>query len=198
MIQVRQRRRQGILAVVETAKPPDDAYSRVSDPGRFAVLQDAAEKLLADLHGLYMVERREARERLGPTGKPVRVVRLIPRTPDAATMAVFFTDFPGLVLRFGRWYEEALPACGCDACDEQPDDLIGELHRQTSAVIEGGLWERVRRRVGGAWSETRLVGPDVNASRGSLLDARDARAARRDGFAAPVLWAPWPLRPEAA
>jgi hypothetical protein len=174
--------------------PPGDAYSRVTEPGRYAVLHDAAGELLDDLTERYIVERRESGERLDPAGEPVRVVRLIPRTPDAATMAVAFTAFPGLVVRFGRWYEQALPSCGCDACDEQPTDLIAELHRQTFAVVEGGLWERVRRRVGGSWSETRLIGRDVSAGRGALLAAQDARAARREGFAAPVRWAPWPCR----
>jgi hypothetical protein len=141
-----------------------------------------------------MVERRESKEPLGGTGDFVRTVRLIPRTPAAAPLAVTFTDFPGVILRLGRWYEESLPGCGCDACDEQPDHLVTEMRTQAGALVEGGLWERVRRGVTGSWSETRLIGPDFTANRETLLDARAARAARRDGFAAPVQWAPWPRR----
>lgn len=173
-------------------KPAD--YSRVTDPGRYAVLHEAAEKLLDDLTARYTVERRETREPLGPAGEPVRTVRLIPRTPAAAPLAVSFTDFPGIVLRLGRWYEEPLPACGCDACDERPDHLVTDLVTQVDALVEGGLWERVRRGVKGSWSETRLIGPDFSAGRSTPLDAGDARAARRDGFAAAVQWAPWPRR----
>jgi hypothetical protein len=179
---------------VGTGDPQDDDYTRVTDPGRFAVLHEAAERLLDELTDQYTVERRESKEPLGGTGEFVRTVRLIPRMPSAAPLAVAFTDFPGVVLRLGRWHEESLPRCGCDACDEQPDDLIGEMRTQVGALIEGGLWERVRRGVTGSWSEARLIGPDVNASRATLLDARTARAARRDGFAAPVQWAPWPRR----
>jgi hypothetical protein len=174
------------------AKPAD--YSRVTDPGRYAVLHDIAETLLDSLAGQYIVERREANEALDPAGRPVRVVRLIPRTPAAAPLAIAFTDFPGIVLRLGRWYAESLPACGCDACGEQPDDLIAEMYTQVDALVEGGLWERVRRGVTSSWSETRLIGPDFSSSRSAPLEAREARAARRDGFAAPVQWAPWPRR----
>lgn len=174
------------------AKPED--YSRVTDPGRYAVLHERAERLLDKLAAQYTVERRESKEALHPAGEPVRVVRLIPRTPAAAPLAIAFTGFPGVVLRLGRWYAESLPSCGCDACGEQPEDLVAEMHTQVDALVEGGLWERVRRGVTTSWSETRLIGPDFSSGRSAPLDARDARAARRDGFAAPVQWAPWPRR----
>lgn len=161
---------------------------------RFAVLHDAAEQLLDDLHERYIVERRESKEQLGPEDALVRMVRLIPRTPAAGPLAVAFTDFPGLMVRLGRWWAEVLPACGCDACGEDPAELIGTLRSQVDALIEGGLWERVRRGVGGSWFETRLIGVDVTARREGPLTSRDARDARRGGFAAPVQWAPWPRR----
>ncbi len=169
-------------------------YSRVTNPGRFAAVQDAAERLLDELTTRYTVERRETMEPLGEGGERVRTVRIIPRTPAAAPLAVAFTGFPGVVLRLGRWYEETLPACGCDACDEQPGDLVTDMRTQIEALIEGGLWERVRRGVTGSYAETRLVGPSFHAGRETLLDPREARAARRGGFAAPVQWAPWPKR----
>ena len=168
-------------------EPKPEEYSRVTNPGRYAVLHAAADLLLDELTERYMVERREIRE-------PSRTVRLIPRTPAAAPLAVTFTDFPSVILRFGRWYEESLPSCGCDACDERPDDLVAELRTQVSALVEGGLWERVRRGVTSSWSETRLIGPDFSAGRSSPLDLREARAARREGFAAAVQWAPWTSR----
>ena len=171
-------------------KPED--YSRVTDPGRFAVLHEVAEQLLDDLTAQFMVERRESKEPIG--SQLYRTVRLVPRTPAAAPLAVSFTDFPSVILRFGRWYEESLPGCGCDACDEQPDDLIADFRTQVSALVEGGLWERVRRGVGGSWSEVRLIGLDIQRGRETPLDAAAARAARREGFAAAVQWGPWPRR----
>jgi hypothetical protein len=161
---------------------------------RFAVLHDAAETLLDDLSGRYVVERRETKEPLGPDGALVRMVRLIPRTPAAGPLGVAFTGSPGLKLRLGRWWTETLPVCGCDICDDDPAQLIDTLCTQSAALIEGGLWERVRRRVGGSWFETRLIGVGVQAGRNGPLSRAEAREARRGGFAAPVCWAPWPLR----
>jgi hypothetical protein len=164
-----------------------------TDTARFAVLHDAAERLLDELAERYMVERRETKELLGPDEALARMVRLMPRTPAAGPLAVAFTDFPGLSVRLGRWWAELLPACGCDECDENPTDLVELLQVQASALIEGGLWERVRRGVGGSWYETKLIGVGFSARREGPLTPRDAREARRTGFAAAVQWAPWPV-----
>jgi hypothetical protein len=173
------------------------ADPHTTDPARFAVLHDDADSLLDELTERYQVERRETKELLGANEALVRMVRLIPRTPAAGPLAVAFTGFPGLAVRLGRWWSEVLPACGCDLCDEDPGRLLEVLRVQASALIEGGLWERVRRGVGGSWFETRLIGVGIDAWREGPLTARDARDARRGGFAAPVRWAPWPLRSEA-
>jgi hypothetical protein len=169
------------------------AHPHSKDTERFAVLHDAADRLLDGLTERYMVERRETKELLGADQGLVRMVRLIPRTPTAGPLAIAFTDFPGLHVRLGRWWSEDLPGCGCDVCDEDPAELIEVLRAQTSALIEGGLWERVRRGVGGSWFEIRLIGDRINARREGPLTKKDARNARRGGFAAPVQWAPWPV-----
>jgi hypothetical protein len=169
------------------------ADRHATNAARFAVLHDAAETLLDELAGRYMVERRETKELLGPDEALVRMVRLIPRTPAAGPLAIAFTDLPGLAVRLGRWWAEMLPACGCDECGEDPGEMLEVLRTQTSALIEGGLWERVRRGVGGSWFETRLIGVGFSGRREGPLTPRDAREARRSGFAAAVRWAPWPV-----
>lgn len=173
-----------------------EEYARVTDPGRFGMLHEVAEALLDELTERYTVERREIKEPLGPEpGAPlVRVTRLVPHSPAAGPLAVAFTDFPGIVLRMGRWYEDRFPACGCDECDERPSDLIADFRAQVAAHVEGGLWERVHRVLTGSRRETRLVGPGFNLAGSELLDSAEARSARREGFAAPVQWAPWPRR----
>ena len=170
--------------------------TRVTDPQRYGVLHAAAESLLEELTEYYTVERRETKEPLTPGSDEllVRTVRLIPRTPAAAPLSVAFTDFPSVILRLGRWYQQSLPSCGCDACDEEPAALVAELRVQAAALVEGGLWEHVRRRLTTSWLEARLIGPDFQASQQAPLDAGAARAARREGFAAAVQWAPWPRR----
>jgi hypothetical protein len=160
----------------------------VGDSQRYGVLHAAAEDLLDELAELYAVERREVTE------PPTRAVRLIPRTPEAAPLSVVFTDAPSIILCLGRFYHQELPGCGCDACDENPADLIAELRVEAVALVEGGLWERVRRGLRCSWSQTRLIGLDVNARHQTPLAAGAARAARHAGFAAAVQWAPWPRR----
>jgi hypothetical protein len=171
-----------------------------ADPrvARFAVLHDAAEALLDELAERYPVDRRESKELLGPADALVRMERLMPRTPAAAPLAIAFTETPGLALRLGRWWVETLPMCACEVCDEDPAQLVDTLRTQASALIEGGLWERVRRGVGGSWFESRLIGVGLNARREGPLTRSDAREARRSGFAAAVQWAPWPLKPGTA
>jgi hypothetical protein len=169
-------------------------YPHTTDTERFAVLHEAADALLDELAERYMVERRETKELLGPDEALVRTVRLIPRTPAAAPLAISFTGLPGLRVRLGRWWVETLPQCGCTDCAEDPGHLVEELRVQAKALIEGGLWERVRRGVTGSWSEARLIGPDFSTGRSTPLDAREARAARREGFAAATQWAPWTRR----
>jgi hypothetical protein len=181
-------------ALMGTPEPPPAELPRVTDAGRFAVLHVAAQALLDDLNQRYAVERRETKELLSAEGSLAPTVRLVPRTPAAAPLSITFTDFPSVILRLGRWYQQSLPYCGCDACDEEPAELVAELRVQAAALVEGGLWERVSRGLTSSWSQTRLIGPDFNASQRAPLDASAARAARREGFAAAVQWAPWPRR----
>jgi hypothetical protein len=176
------------------ASPLPEEFARATRSGRFAVLHEAAEALLDDLGKQYTVERRETKESLAEDGPLVRTVWLVPHTPAAATLAVGFSEFPRVVLRFGRWYQQALPACGCDVCDEDPAVLTAEMRAQVTALVEGGLWERVRRGLGGSWSEALLVGTDFRVSQQAALVPSEARAARREGFAAAAQWAPWPRR----
>lgn len=177
-------------------RPDPHRAVRVGDRGRFQVLHDAAERLLDELTERYVVDRREVKEAVGPhsDAEIVRTVRLVPRHPAAGPLAITFTDFPGIVLRLGRWFAEPLPTCGCDDCAEDAAELVADLRSLSAAHVEGGLWERVRRGVTGSWSETRLIGPGLRLARQAPLESRDARDARREGFAAAVQWAPWPLR----
>ena len=160
------------------------------------MLHEAAEDILDELTERYVVDRRETKEPVGPEpdADVVRTVRLMPRSPAAGPLSVAFTDFPGVVLRLGRWFLEPLPDCGCDECAEDPAVLVQDLRAQATSHVEGGLWERVRRGVKGSWLETRLIGPGLRITRQAPIDHAEARAARREGFAAAVQWAPWTRR----
>ena len=125
--------------------PPGEAYSRVTNPERFRPLHAAMLEIINRLEKDYEVERAEGYgldEELESRMDLARPsVRLSPWDPDAAPIGVTFTTFPGLYLRFGRWYTEPFPDCGCDACDEMPDELIEEMTELVEAVVSGGFRE---------------------------------------------------------
>ena len=127
--------------------PPDEAYSRVTNPERFQPLHAAATELLDRLEREFAVERlqgHDADDELGRIRLARPPIRLVPHDPQAAPIVVAFTEFPGLHLRFGSWRTEPFPNCGCDACDETADGSIEEMTRMVEAVVSGGFRESMR------------------------------------------------------
>ena len=87
-----------------TDGPPEEAYSRVTNPERFQPLHDAAMELLDRLEREFAVERLEgpdADDELGRMSLARPAIRLAPNDPQAAPIVVAFTEFPGLHVRFG-------------------------------------------------------------------------------------------------
>ena len=129
--------------------PPEDAYSRVTNPERFRPLHPTMLEIIGRLENGFEVERTEGYgldeelERGFGLARPC--VRLSPRDPDAAPIAVVFSAFPGLHVRFGRWHTEAFPSCGCDACDESAEDQIERLNEMVDDTTAGRYREVVRR-----------------------------------------------------
>lgn len=97
--------------------PPQEAYSRITNPERFAPLHAFATELLASLMLEYDVERRAGYD-LDSTLRPSELARpsvmLSPRADGAAPLQLSFTRFPGLAVRAGHWYRGRFPACGCE------------------------------------------------------------------------------------
>ncbi|MDA1128514.1 MAG: DUF6226 family protein [Chloroflexi bacterium] len=95
--------------------PPPEAYSRITNPERFAPVPEFAGELLNRLEAEFAVERTEGYG-LDPeleSGELARPgVRLTPADADAAPIIIIFTAFPGLRVRFGRWYTNPFPSCG--------------------------------------------------------------------------------------
>jgi ketosteroid isomerase-like protein len=116
--------------------PSDDAYSRVSDPERYRPLHRRAELLAQRLTSVFDVQPNEETSKDGG-----RVVRLVPADPAAAPITIEWTDFPGLIVRFGDDVEVPFPRCGCDACDEDVDELFAGLERDVYAVTHGRFRE---------------------------------------------------------
>lgn len=177
--------------------PPDDAYGRVTAPERYTVVHDAAAQLIADLAGRYDVATSPGdRTDLGRSEgiELLRVVRLVPAGVDAAPLTVGFTAFPGVLVRFGRWHLQAFPSCGCDACDEHPDDVIRELDDRVTALVQGRFTEEVAGWWR-PWQTAEFVGSDGGWCRRS--SQRIDRAARRqilEHGSGRHDWQSWPLR----
>ena len=127
--------------------PTDAAYSRVTNAERFLPLHTAMLEIIDRLLDDFKVERTEGfgldedLERGLVLARPD--VKITPRNPDAAPIVVAFTTFPGLHVRFGRWYTEFFPVCGCDACDESAEGEIDRLNDMVDDVTAG---RRLRSR----------------------------------------------------
>ncbi len=125
-------------------QPPAKAYSRVTNPERYAVLHDHALRLLRDLESRFDVERVEGYD-IDPDLEPPEparpTVRLEPIDPGAAPVTIAFTRFPGLVVRRGTEHIRSYPVCGCDGCDESPEELLAYLDEQVGAAVSGTFRE---------------------------------------------------------
>ncbi len=125
-----------------TGSPPDESYSRVSNPERFAPLQTVADALIEHLRAAYRADIAP----LAPSFTTPATTKLVAVTPDradAAQLVFRFTDFPGVVLRAGLRCTAAFPACGCDACDETWDNAADDMERLVLAVTDGRFSERI-------------------------------------------------------
>ncbi|WP_308797422.1 DUF6226 family protein [Agromyces silvae] len=171
-----------------TDSPDADAYSRVTDPERFRVLQPFVLAVLADLEAEFNVRREPAGTFSGGAAEHVRwsdPVRLVPADAKAAPLTVAFTSFPGVLVRFGEATDVVLPFCGCDACDDLVQHLVEDLRFHVEALVTGGFaeWHDAKgaghRFAVGAWG--------TNSSFTPSDDPPTISPFRHD-------WAPWPLR----
>jgi hypothetical protein len=129
----------------EAGEPLPEAYSRVTNPERFRVLHSTILAILDRLEADFDVRREEGHgldeelERKFDLARPS--IRLTPADPESAPVTVAFSAFPGLHLRFGLWWKEPAPSCGCDACDESGEQLAEQLTELIEDVVAGRFWE---------------------------------------------------------
>ncbi|WP_052059917.1 DUF6226 family protein [Rhodococcoides fascians] len=174
--------------------PQAEAYGRVTNPERFAPVIEAAESVVADLNCRFdvIVTRGPA-----PSAKPaiVDLVQITPVRVDQAPLAITFTSFPGLYLDVGAWTHIALPACGCDACEESAEDVLQDLSEYCEALTGGRLSERIvgkfRPTLQHSWN-----GDGWGRSGRLTLTATRAAELRAGPVQPPTdgSWRPWSLR----
>lgn len=176
-------------------EPPDDAYSRVTDADRYQLLVTTAEQVIEALVAAYQVEVERGGAELDPElcdGLPVnRVVRLEPTREGAAPLVIVLTTFPGVAVRAGIWRTTLYPICGCDACDEPPDELAEDLARQMRAVAAGSLLEELR---GGIDPHLTISLSDDLGPLGTQLGPISRREMKQKGGPVRHDWQPWPRR----
>jgi Family of unknown function (DUF6226) len=179
-----------------TGSPPDDSYSRVSNPERFAPLHPVADALIAHLRATY---RADIASLATPSTTPAttKLVAVTPDQADAAPLVFRFTDFPGVVLRAGLRCSAAYPACGCDACDETWEQAADDMERLVFAVTDGRFTERVDLASDGKATVEHSIETSGGPGRSRVAHGVEPDpglgddAARLDGLPA-GRWQPWP------
>lgn len=178
---------------------PEDAYSRMSNQHRFTSLHIAAIALVEWLEATFTVDVEQdlnvATDLLRVPDDVVRAVRVVPREPAAAPLTFVLTRFPGVFIHAGLLHDFHFPVCGCDACDDDVADLVGDLEWTVRTIVSGGYSERLDRWPGRK-VENKLDEPGVRMSSGSSR-IKDISAARvtmaRKGLPPARQWSPWPL-----
>lgn len=136
-----------MMEPVDTDQPHHEAYGHVTNSERYLAVVDAAHGKVNDLVESYQVEPEAGSPSVdfpGWASGAERVVRLQPK--GGAPLAFMFTDFPGVVVRVGDWGVEAFPACGCDACDEPPSEVVERLSDFVDAAVAGSYGEQLTKR----------------------------------------------------
>ena len=186
----------------EPKNPPDEAYSRVTNPERFEPLHSAVKEMIARMEETFDVHRVEGygldEELEGKIAIVRPSVRLTPVNSNAAPITVVFSDFPGLFVRFGRWVTEPFPSCGCDACDESAADEIERLTELVDVVTAGGFREAVQcpkgPLAGDGWREFEFRAPTYRRSSKSRISRTRALQMTGGARRLKLHWQPWPRR----
>ena len=178
--------------------PPSEAYSRVTNPERFGSLHQVAAELLDRLEREFEAERAEGYGLDPELEEGFKLARpsvtLVPRDAGAAPIVVAFSDFPGIVVRFGRWCTAAFPTCGCDACDEAAENEIERLEAMVDNLTAGRFREAIRISAEGTpWQEWEF-GSDRGRCAKSRLEPDRARELVAAGDRSLYEWGPWPRR----
>ena len=176
--------------------PPDDAYSRVTEPERFAPLHGWALEAVARLQTKYEVTLDEdgvtdAYLERSPLSRPL--MKLTPKQDSAAPITIAFTDFPALGVRVGRWLTDRFPSCGCDACDEMPEDAFEGFAELLSDVVAGRFRESLYLdSAGHGWSSMELWCGEHRRRSGRSRVSRDKAVQILDGETEIALeWTTW-------
>jgi hypothetical protein len=188
------------VILVEGGEGPDpESYSRVTNFERFRPLHAFALDLIDRLTAEYdVVQSNSFALRFGMSAfDQARLpVTLTPPKPEAAPVTIAFTNFPSLVVCYGRWASDEFPSCGCDACAETADREEERLDGLIRDVVAGGFREETRIPLFFGHATLRYEFGEIGSryrSGGSFLSRDQARGLLAGG-APRVQWQPWERR----
>ena len=178
--------------------PPEEAYSRVTEPERFLPLADWTLEFLSRLESEYDVSRDEGYcldPDLAVTNPSRPTVRLTPRQDNSAPVAVAFNDPPGIYVRFGRFRIEPFPDCACDGCDEEAEDQFERFKQTMEALVAGRFREWFLLLPNGAGRFGHESWSDSHRRTGGSRVKPGSVSHYSDGGDRVWEWEPWPRKP---
>lgn len=183
--------------------PPEEAYSRLTEPERFMPMLEWALEVVARLEQEYEVTREEgdgmdAELEYRALARPT--IKLTPLLASCAPFTIALNDFPGLAVRAGRWGTDWFPSCGCDACDEMPDEEFERFEMLLSAVVAGRFRESLSLGPNGeGWSQVEHWSDRGFSSSGGSRLTREETVQILNGKPEFIVeWLPWLKRSEGA
>ena len=179
--------------------PPEDAYSRVTDQERFLPMHDWALEAVARLEQGYEVTREEGEgmdAELETRALSRPTIKLTPLQGACAPITIVFNDLPGLAVRVGRWGTDWFPSCGCDACDEMPDEEFERFGKLLDDAVAGRFRESMSLGPDGeGWSRNEhWSARGFESSGGSRLSKEEAAKILNGEEEVVVAWLPWPKK----
>jgi len=157
--------------------PPEDTYSVTRHPERFAPIVDVAEALREYLIATYDVTEHGD--------------QLVPSDPAAASLTIEVTDFPLARASAGISGFQGAWNCGCDACDDDVEELADTLERFVFAVVNAGFQDEIKgRSVHSSWHDDQ--GGTGSETPRKVVDKAVFAALKARGRDA--VYAPWPTR----
>lgn len=128
-------------------RPPEETYSVVTHPERFAPLHEVADAVVDFLTENYEVmlehDSHVALDILYRGDDVLRAVRITPESPDSASVTIVYSTYPGLRAHIGLLQDAHFPVCGCDACDDTWQSEAERFERTIFAAVLGNYQERV-------------------------------------------------------
>lgn len=171
--------------------PPEDAYSRVTHPERFAPVMGVVDALVDHLETWYDVDVDRRSDESG-----ARIWHLRPTTGAQITLT---ETAESVFIQAGALTREYAPSCTCDACDETAESVADQIEETVLAIAAGGLrevypvgqrrWLHTERRTPDGGGRSGGGQPDPSLSADELDDAADLLGRLPDGW-----WPAWTLR----